>query len=76
MRLSEEDKKDVEAIKDEVFTEFGKGNQDRETAIQELTNLKRKPDESAQTFAFKIMELVKLAYPTFNEDTVKQFQRG
>ena len=71
MRLSEEDKKDVEKIKGELLKEFEKGNQDRETAIHELNNRKRKPDESAQTFAFKIMELVKLAYPTFNEDTRK-----
>ena len=71
MRLSEEDKKDAEKIKGELLKEFEKGNQDRETAIHELNNRKRKPDESAQTFAFKIMELVKLAYPTFNEDTHK-----
>ena len=71
MRLSQDDKKDVEKIKSELLKEFEKGNQDREMAIHELNNRKRKPDESAQTFAFKIMELVKLAYPTFNEDTRK-----
>ena len=71
MRLSQDDKKDVEKIKSELLKEFEKGNQDREMAIHELNNRKRKPDESAQTFAFKIMELVKLAYPTFNEDTHK-----
>ena len=37
-------------------------------AVHELSNRKRFCDESAQTFAFKIEELVKLAYPTFNDE--------
>ena len=50
MRLSQDDKKDVEKIKSELLKEFEKGNQDREIAIHELNNRKRKPDESAQRF--------------------------
>ncbi len=51
--------------------EFERGRQDRDTAIFELNNHKRKPDESYQTFAFKIIELIKLAYPTFDDNTRK-----
>ena len=71
MRLSTEDKKDVEKIETELLKEFERGRQDRDTAIFELNNRKRKPDESYQTFAFKIIELIKLAYPTFDDNTRK-----
>ena len=73
LRLSEAEKKDVEKIKEELMKEFQLGNQDREKAMQELTNQHRKPGESPQAFAFKIMELVKLAYASFdnaNQDTI------
>ena len=33
-----------------------------------LSNRKRFRDESAQTFAYKIEQLVKLAYPSFNDE--------
>ncbi len=71
MRLSCEDKKKPEKIKSELLKEFEKGKQDREEAIFELTNRKRKPEESAQTFAYKIIELVRLAYPSFDENSTK-----
>ncbi len=69
LRLSPTDKKDPDKIKEELMKEFELGNQDREIAIQELASRKRQQDESPQTFAFKIQELVKLAYPTFNDET-------
>ena len=69
LRLSAADKKDPEKIKDELMREFELGNQDREIAIQELASRTRQHDESPQTFAFKIQELVKLAYPTFDDET-------
>ena len=71
MRLTAEDKRSVEKITNELLSEFEKGNQNRETAIFELNNRKRHADESAQTFAYKLMELVKLAYPSF-EDNVRK----
>ena len=69
MRLSDADKKEFSKIKAELLKEFERGNQDREVAIHELNNRNRKPVESAQTFAYKVQELVKLAYPLFDEDT-------
>ena len=43
----------------------------REAAIFELNNRKREKDESPQTFAFKLLELVKLAYPSFEDEALK-----
>ena len=71
MRLSSEDRKSPEKIKSEIFKEFETGNEDREEAIVVLTNGKRHPDESRQTFAHKVTELVHLAYPSFDETTTK-----
>ncbi len=71
MRLPIEDRKKAEKIKSELLEEFQMGKQDREEAIFELTNRKRQRDESAQTFAHKIMELDRLAYPTFDENSSK-----
>ena len=66
LRLSEADKKDPDKSKDKLMKEFELGNQDREIAIHELSSHTRHQDESPQTFAFTIQELVKLAYPTFD----------
>ncbi len=71
MRLSADDRKKADKIKSELLKEFENGNLDREAAIVELNNRRRKSDESAQTFAYKIFALVKLAYPSFNDDTRK-----
>ena len=65
MRLSDAQKKDFEEIKKELYKEFEKGNLDREEAIQSLSSRQQLPEESVQTYAFKLSELVKLAYPTF-----------
>ena len=67
MRLSDGDKKETKKITEELLKEFEAGNQNREMAIAQLNERKRKPEESAQTYAFKIMELTKLAYPAFEE---------
>ena len=60
-------KKETKKITEELLREFEAGNQNRELAIALLNERKRKPEESAQTYAFKIMELTKLAYPDFEE---------
>ena len=60
------DKKDSNKIKDELKREFERGSRDRELAVQELTGRARFSDESAPTFACKIEQLVKLAYPSLN----------
>ena len=67
MRLSDEDKKDFNAIRDELYQEFEKGNLDRAEAITVLNNRQRLSDESLQTYAYKLSDLVKLAYPSFTD---------
>ena len=69
LRLPEDDKKNVAKIKQELLSEFEKGQLNREKAIQELAKRSRAKRESAQTFAYKIVELVKLAYPSIEDDT-------
>ena len=66
MRLSATDKKDVDKVQTEFMNEFELSNQDREMAMYEWTTRRRKQGESPQTFIYKIMELVKLAYPSFD----------
>ena len=66
MRMSEEDRKDVEKIKTELKKQYEVGNRDREEALQLLSSAQRKQGETAQDFNFRIGELVKLAYPTFD----------
>ena len=71
MTLSPTERKDINKIKSELLKEFEKGKQKREIAIFELNIRKRKPEKSAQTFAYKVLELVKLAYPSFNDEARK-----
>ena len=71
MRLSAADKKKADKISTELLREFEKGNQDREAAIFELNNRKREKEESPQSFAFKLLQLVKLAYPSFEDEQRK-----
>ena len=71
MKLSAADKKKADKISTELLTEFEKGNQDREAAIFELNNRKREKEESPQSFAFKLLQLVKLAYPSFEDEQRK-----
>ena len=71
LRLSDEDKKSFDTIKQELLKEFEKGHMDREEAISTLASRSQNEDESPQTFAYHIQELVKLAYPSFDEDILK-----
>ena len=71
LRMSDADQKDVSKIEKELLTEFKRGEQDREEAIAELQNRRRQRDEPTQTFAYKLIELVKLAYPSFSDDVRK-----
>jgi len=52
MRLPTADKKDASKIKSELLKEFESGNVDREAAIVDLNNRRRKSDESPQKFAY------------------------
>ena len=66
MRLSADDKKEFSKITEELLKEFESGQLNRQEAIQELDTRIRRPGESAHTFAYKLTELVKLSYPTFD----------
>ena len=65
LRMPEEEKKDPEKLKAELLKEFERGQLNREEAIAELDSRKRLPGEAAETFAYKVIELIKLAYPNF-----------
>ena len=69
LRMSEEDRKDVEKIKAELKKQYEVGNSDREEALKLLTAAQRKHDETAKDFSYRIGELVKLAYPTFSAES-------
>ena len=67
LRMSDEDKKDPEKLKAELLKEFERGQLNREEAIAELDSRKRLPNEAAETYAYKVIELIKLAYPSFGD---------
>ena len=69
LRLGEEDRKNVTKIQKELLVEFEKGHANREEALFTLSNRVRNPNESAYTYAYKLKELVKLAYPSFDSST-------
>ena len=74
-RLTDDDKKDYTKLKEELLKEFEKGQLNREEAIQELDKRRRLPDESPQTYAHKVKELVKLAYPSFADEIRKSIAK-
>ena len=67
MALSSEDKKDPEKIKTALVNGFDNAKRNREVAIDELKHRMRLKDEKAEVFAHKIQELVKNAYPKFDD---------
>ena len=67
MRLSADDQKDEKQISAELLKEFERGKLNREEALHELATRSRKTDESPLTLSHKFVELVKLAYPDFEE---------
>lgn len=68
MRLSADKKKDFKEIQAELKKEFERGQLNREEALSILQNRPQGPKESPQTFEYKLVELVKLAYPDFADD--------
>ena len=67
LRMSADDRKSIAKIEEELLKEYERGQADREQAVAELNSRHRLPNEPAKTFAFKIQELVKLAYPTLDQ---------
>ncbi len=75
LRLSSDDRKDAGKITAELLKEFERGRRNREEALSELSNRKREIGESTQNFAYKILQLVKLAYPKFESKTQETIAR-
>ena len=75
MRLTPEKKKDFKEIKEELKKEFERGQLNREEALSILQNRPQGPKESPQTFEYKLVELVKLAYPDFTDDIRKKIAK-
>lgn len=63
------DRKDPEKVKTALVKAFDRPKRNREIAIDALSNRSRLQNESAETFAYKISELVKYAYPNFDQTT-------
>ena len=75
LRMSDEDKKYPEKVTAELLKKFERGQLNREEAIAELDKRRRLPNESIDTYAFKIIELVKLSYPSFAADVRKSLAK-
>lgn len=73
--LSSEDRKDANKITPELLKEFERGRRDRAEALSELSKCKREVGESKQNFGYKILELVKSSYPTFESKTQETILR-
>ena len=71
LRLTAQQKKSFNEIKAELKKEFERGQLNREEALSILQNRVQASTESPQTFAYKLIELVQLAYPDF-DDNVRQ----
>ena len=75
MALSAEDQKDPEKIKTALVGSFDTSKRNREVAIEKLKHRKRNADEEAEVFAHKIQELVKKAYPKFDDPSQKSLAK-
>ena len=62
LKLSADDKKDCEKIKEALRKEFDASHRNREVALEKLSKRKPEKGESPSSFAYKLMELAKLAY--------------
>ena len=65
LRMSDDDKKNIETIKTELRKQYETGNRDREEALSLLHSCHRNENESTEDYAYRIKRLVRLAYPTF-----------
>ena len=56
--------------------EFERGQHDREETLYELLDRTLQADDLVQTFAYKLVELVKLAYPSFGDTVQEAIAKG
>ena len=71
MALTDDEKKDSEVVKKALTDSFDRASRNREVAVKELQHKQRLPTESAEVFAYRILQLVNYAYPTFGADTIQ-----
>ena len=69
LTIANADRKDPAKVKGALIQNFDRPKRNREVAVDALSNLTRLPHEPADIFAYKISELVKYAYPNFNQNT-------
>ena len=62
LKLSADDKKDCDKIKEALRKEFDASHRNREVAVDKLSKRKPQKGESPSSFAYKLLELAKLAY--------------
>ena len=62
LRIADADKKDPKKLIGELLKEFERGQLDREEAMAELDKRKRVQGESAETYAYKIIELNQVSH--------------
>ena len=60
LRMSDDDKKDIEKIKGELRKQYETGNRDCEEALSLLMSCHRKEEESAEDFAYRIKKSGKI----------------
>ena len=75
MRLSDEDKKKPDKIRDELLKEFDRGVVNREEAIHLLNTTSIRTSESCSAFSYRLKELVKLAYPDFTAPAMDKISK-
>ena len=75
MGMAEEDKKDHEKLKKALLDNFDRAARNREVAMEELKHKERLPAEGAEVFAYRVLELVKYAYPKFDSATVSSLAK-
>ena len=76
LKLSGDDKKNIDSIKDALQKEFDASHRNRDIAVEKLTKCKPQKGESPSSFAYKLLELGKLAYsglPDASQVIVKDY---
>ena len=68
-RLSTDDKKDAEKIKENLLKEYSREERNREEALDALLKCSRLVGESSQGFAYRILKLVGLSYSSLDAAT-------
>ena len=62
LRLSTDDRKNPDIITENLLREFKREQRNREEALEMLGTRSKSNEESPETFAYKVLELVQLAY--------------